>query len=168
MKAKEILKKEIIVETIALILFVGACLYATITLKNKNTNDISEHDGIVAILDDKKVSEVELYSDGEGLDSNGITYTITNNNDKAVSYEIVISTNVHDEDILKQLRISLDDVYISDLVSLERKKGGYVLGVKTLNPGYTKIHTIKYWYKLDSDKENIDKNIKFMYKLELV
>ena len=168
MKAKEILKKEIFVETIALILFVGACIYATITLKNKDTSSISEHDGIVAILDDKKMEDIKLYSDGEGLDSKGITYTITNNNDKAVAYEIVISTNVHDEDILKQIRISLDDVYISDLVSLERKKGGYVLGVKTLNPGYTKIHSIKYWYKLDSNKENVDRNIKFNYKVELV
>ena len=90
------------------------------------------------------------------------------NKDKAITYEIVISPSIHDESVLKQIRISLDDVYVTDLTSLERSQGGYVVGMKVLNPGYTKVHRIKYWYKLDSDKELKNKEIFFNYKIELV
>ena len=62
----------------------------------------------------------------------------------------------------------LDDIYINDLSSLDRSQGGYVLGMKTLNSGYTKIHSIKYWFKLDSDKELLKEKVKFNYKIELV
>ena len=59
-------------------------------------------------------------------------------------------------------------IYISDLSSLDRNQGGYVLGLKVLNSGYTKIHSIKYWYKLDTDKDLLKENVKFNYKIELV
>lgn len=168
MKVKETLTKEIIIEVIALVLFVVTCTYATITLSSKNTDSIKEQDGIVTILDEKNFKGLNILSDGKGISSNGVTYTITNNNSEPVSYELVVSTNVHNEEILKNIRVSLDDIYISDITSLERRKGGYVLGVKILNPGYTKVHSIKYWYKLDTKKEIANEKIDFSYKIELI
>lgn len=168
MKASKILKREIIIELFALLLFTSAVVYATITLKNKDEGNIVDYDGVVAVLDNKDSKHLEIISDGKAIEKEGTNYTITNNKDKAITYEIVISPSIHDESILDQIRISLDDIFISDLTSLERSQGGYVVGMKVLNPGYTKVHRIKYWYKLNSDKELTNKDIFFNYKIELV
>ena len=168
MKASEILKKEIFMELFALVLFTGAVFYATYSLTTRDTGKIVDYDGIVTVLDDKKMGKLEICSDGKGLGHEGTSYTITNNQKKPITYEIVISPSIHDEVQLKQIRVSLDDVYINDLTSLERSQGGYVIGMKSLNPGYTKIHKIKYWYKMNSDKEIVNKDIDFNYEIKIV
>ncbi len=168
MKASEVLKREIFVELFALLLFTSAVLYATFSLKSKTNDNLMDYDGVVTVLDDKNNSKLEILSDGKGLDSNGISYTVTNNRDKTVSYEIIINPSIHDESVLKQMRVSLDDIFISDLTELERNQGGYVLAIRVLNPGYTKVHRIKYWYKLDSNKEILNKEIDFKYQIKIV
>lgn len=168
MEASKVLKKEIIFELLALIFFIGASCYALISLKGNDNDAIASYDDVVTILDEKKFSGLDIISDGKALSNEGITYTITNNQKDVINYEIVIYPNVHNEEILKQIRVALDDIYISDLSSLDRSQGGYVLGLKVLNSGYTKIHSIKYWYKLDTDKELLKEKVKFIYKIELV
>ena len=168
MEASKVLKKEIIFELLALIFFIGASCYALISLKGNDNDAIASYDDVVTILDEKKFSGLDIISDGKALSNEGITYTITNNQKDVINYEIVIYPNVHNEEILKQIRVALDDIYISDLSSLDRSQGGYVLGLKVLNSGYTKIHSIKYWYKLDTDKELLKEKVKFNYKIELV
>ncbi len=168
MEASKVLKKEIIIELVALVLFSTACVFAMVSLKGKEAGDIASYDDVVTILDEKKFKGIDVSSDGKALNGDGVTYTITNNQSKVVSYQIVIYPNIHDEEVLKQVRIALDDIYISDLNQLERNQGGYVLGMKALNPGYTKIHSIKYWYKLDTSEEISRDNVKFKYKIELL
>ena len=168
MEVSKVLKKEIIFELLALIFFISVSCYALISLKGKDNGAISSYDDVVTILDDKKFPGMDIISDGKALSHEGITYTITNNQKDVINYEIVIYPNIHNEEVLKQIRVALDDIYISDLSSLDRNQGGYVLGLKVLNSGYTKIHSIKYWYKLDTNKELLKEKVKFNYKIELV
>ena len=168
MEVSKVLKKEIIFELLALIFFIGACCYALVSLKGNDNDAIASYDDVVTILDDKKFPGMDINSDGKALSNEGITYTITNNEKDIINYEIVIYPNIHNEEVLKQIRVALDDIYISDLSSLARSQGGYVLGLKVLNSGYTKIHSIKYWYKLDTNRELLKEKIKFNYKIELV
>ncbi len=168
MEVNKVLKREILFELIALLLFIGASSYALISLKAKENKGIASYDDVVTIIDDKKFNGMEIVSDGKALSGEGITYTITNNQKDVISYEIVIYPNIHNEEVLKHIRVSLDDIYISDLADLDRNQGGYVLGMKALNSGYTKIHSIKYWYKLDTNKNMLNEKVKFNYKIELL
>ncbi len=168
MKASNILKREIVVEIFALLLFTSAVIFAFISLSNKGNGNVVDYDGVVTVLDNKN-TDIKISSDGKGIEENeGISYTVTNNQNDVISYEIVVSPSIHDEAVLKQIRVSLDDIFVSDLTSLERNQGGYILGMKVLNPGYTKVHKIKYWYKTDSNKEILNKDISFKYQLKLI
>ena len=168
MKVSNVLKRELVFELLALIFFVIVSSYALFSLKGNDSEAIASYDDVVTILDDKNFMGMDIVSDGKALSNEGITYTITNNQKEVINYEIVVFPSIHNEDVLKQVRISLDDIYISDLSSLERSQGGYVLGLKALNSGYTKIHSIKYWYKLDTNKDLLKEKLNFNYKILLV
>lgn len=165
MKVSNVLKKQIIIEVFALLLLSGSIIYAVFAIRSSDNNKIENYDNIVTVLDDSKFSKMDVSSDGAGLNTEGIIYTITNNRSKTASYRLVILPNVHNEKILKQIRVSLDDFEVMDLVSLERAGGGYVLGERTLNSGYTKIHSIKLWYKLDTEESIKDTKIDFSFKI---
>lgn len=165
MKTSKILKKQIIVEVLALLLLCGSLIYATFAIHSSDNNKIDNYDDIVTVLEDSKFKKLKISSDGVGLNTDGIIYTITNNRNKKVSYKLVIVPNVHNEKILKQIRVSLDDITVVDLISLERAGGGYVLGEMELDSGYTRIHSIKLWYKLESDSEIESTDIEFDYKI---
>lgn len=165
MKAKKNLKKQIIIEIVALIFFVTAIIYAIVALGSNGSNKVSNFDGVVAVLDDKNQKNIKICSDGEGLDTEGTTYTVTNNRKKKISYKLIIEPNVHDEKVLKNLRLGIDDLYVINLSDLEREDGGYILLKNELDTGYTEIHSTKMWYQLKSNKENTDSKIKFNYKI---
>lgn len=158
------LKKQIVIEVLALIFLVGVTIYAIFAINKSNDNKILSQDGMVLVLDDTKYKGLESYSDGEGLGIDGTTYTVTNNNSDSIEYKLVIVPDVHTDDVLSQIRISVDDLYIDDLTNLERLNGGYVVATNKLDAGYTKIHLIKAWYKLDTKKE-IKKEINFEYRV---
>lgn len=168
MTASKTLKKQIIIEIIALLILVAAIIYSSFAISKSNSNKISSHDGLVIILNDKEFEKLSSLSDGAGLNTNGLTYTITNNNPEEKEYKIVIYPNSNNQNTLDSIKISLDDMEILNLNELERYDGGYVLTTYKLQSGYTKIHLIKSWYKLDIDKKNIDENIKFDFKTVLV
>ena len=168
MKVSNVLKREIVFELLALIFFISVSCYALVSLKGQEKDSIASYDDVVTILDDKKFAGMDIISDGKALSNDGVTYAITNNQKDVINYEIVLYPNIHNEEVLKQIRVALDDIYISDLSSLDRSQGGYVLGTKVLNSGYTKIHSIKYWYKLDTKKELLKEKVNFNYKIELV
>ncbi len=165
MEVKKNLKKQIILEIIVLVLLVFAIIYSLFAIKKNHDNKVYSTDGMVVILDDTKFEGINVSSDGMGLESNGVTYTITNNNSEQVKYKIVITPNIHDENVLDNLKVSLDDTKVYYLKDLERDNAGYVIGTNILNPGFTKIHLIKYWYKYDTDKKLVKDNIKFDYKI---
>ncbi len=165
MKVSKNLRKQIIIEIIALIFFIAVIFYAVYAIKKSHKTDVSDYEGYVVVLNDEKVGEVKPLSDGAGLEQEGLTYTVTNNNKVKSSYKIVVKPNTTDEDILKQIRISTDDLYIEDLTSLEKTNDGYIITTNELDAGYTKIHLIKYWYKLNTDSKNIKKDLKFDFRL---
>lgn len=165
MEVSKQLKKQIVIEVIVLIFLVGVILYAFFAIKKSSFNKVSSVDGMVVVLDDSKYKGIEIQSDGEALEDKGITYTITNNNSEKVKYKIILKPNLHDDEILKQVRVSIDDIYAYDLIDLKRDNGGYVLTTFELEPGYTKIHLIKYWYKYDSNPEKINNDLKFEYRI---
>lgn len=158
------LKKQIILEIGALIILIASIVYAIFAINN-NGNQVLNEDGMVMVLDDASFKALESLSDGEGLISDGIKYTVTNNNDKEVSYKLILKVN-EEEAILESLRVGADDLFIDDLLNLAKYEDGYIVGNYTLEPGYTKIHNVKMWYKLDVDHtiavDTVD------YSLELV
>ena len=159
------LKKQIIIEILALIFLIAVLIYAFFAIKKNEESKITNLDGMVVVVDDTNVGKIKGLSDGEGLSLDGTTYTITNNNKNKVNYKIVLVPNVHDEKVLKQVRISTDDLYVENLTDLERLSGGYVIASSTLDSGFTDMYLIKYWYKLDSDQEVLDEDIDFEYRL---
>lgn len=159
------LSKQIFIEILALLFLIGVIIYAVFAIDKSNQNNISSQDGFVIVLDDEKNGELVVSSDGEGLETEGVTYTITNNNSDKRTYKVVIIPSVLDEEVLKQVRVSINDLYVENLTELERYNGGYVLTTNSLGAGYTKIHLFKYWYKLDTSKDIADTKIDFEYKL---
>lgn len=165
MEVSKQLKKQIVIEVIALLFLVAVIIYAFFAIDKAQENKVSSIDGMVVVVDDTKNKKIEVLSDGAGLETEGTTYTITNNNKKTINYKLVVVPNEHDENILNQIRISTDDLYIENLTDLERYNGGYVINTHTLESGYTKIHLIKFWYKLEAKDMKLVDNIKFEYKL---
>lgn len=165
MEVKKELKRQIIIEVIALIFVCGVIIYAIFAIDRSNRNKISSLDGMVIVIDDSNFSRLVTSSDGKGLESGGITYTVTNNNESLVKYKVVAMPSNTDEEILNQVRIGIDDIYINDLSTLERHNGGYVIYNGELNPGYTKILLIKYWYKLDTSDKIANKDLTFTYEI---
>lgn len=165
MVVSEQLKKQIVIEILALIFLILVIIYAVFAIQKGNQNKVSSFEGMVIVVDDKNNKKLEKHSDGEGLENDGITYTVTNNNDGVSNYDLVIIPNVHDEDVLNQIRISVDDLYVSTLTELTRYESGYVLTNYQLKPGYTKIHLIKMWYKLSTNDDIVNKDISFEYRL---
>lgn len=158
------LKKQIIIEVFALLFLVGVIVYAFFAIQKSNENKVTSQDGMVIVIDDSAFKGLKKSSDGQGLEEKGTTYTLTNNNDVEVDYKLVLVPDVHNEEILKQVRVSVDDLYVDDLVNLERLNGGYVIAVSDLSSGFTKIHLIKMWYKLDSTDKVASEKINFEYR----
>lgn len=167
MKASKELKKQMFIEIFALLILVSSVIYALVMLKSSNNNKIVNYDGVVTVLDNSKFKDLKISSDGEGLSTDGITYTVTNNRAKTITYDIVILPNIHDEDILKNIRVGLDDVLLYDLTELSRASGGYVIKDNILDPGYTTIHSLKMWYKNSTDPSISGTDISFDYKLSI-
>lgn len=167
MEVSKKIKKMIIFEFIALLFLIGVIVYSIFAIQKSNNNKVSSENGMVMVLDDSKYQELSSMSDGKGLETDGVTYTVTNNNDYTVTYKVVVVPDVHDDNVLKQVRISTDDLYIQNLIELDRMSGGYVITEHTLEPGYTKVHLIKNWYKLDSNEEVLATEIDFDYRLEI-
>lgn len=164
MEVNKQLRKQIIIEVFALFFLVFSILYGIFAIGLEDAIVYSQ-DGMVIVYDDEKFKAIESFSDGEGLNTDGIKYTVTNNNDKKYSYNLVLYVN-ESEDLLKNIRVGIDDLYIYDLLELQQYGNGYIVADATLSSGYTKIHHIKMWYKLDVDQTIVDKEID--YKLELV
>jgi len=157
--------KQIIIEILALIFLIGVIIYAVFAIHKSKDNKITSIQGMVIVIDDEKMKDITKGSDGEGLERDGVKYTVTNNNSSEVSYDLVIIPSINDEKVLSHIRVSIDDLYVSTLTELPRSEGGYVLSSYTLKPGFTKIHLIKAWYMLDSTEDILKQNVVFEYRL---
>ncbi|MGN1372374.1 MAG: hypothetical protein ACI4XM_08900 [Candidatus Coprovivens sp.] len=159
------LKKQIVIEILALVFLIFVIIYAVFAIDKGSHNNISSKDGMVLVLDNSKFTKLEILSDGEGLNTLGTTYTITNNNSDNITYKVILTPSISDDEVLKNVRVSSDDIYIEDLVSLPKLDGGYVVSTNTLGAGYTKIHLFKYWYKLGTKEDNVGSDLTFSYSV---
>lgn len=163
MKVNETLKRQIVIEIFALLFLIAAICYAVFAINKGQSNKVTSVKGFVTVLDDSKYTELKPLSDGEGLDQEGITFTITNNNKEKTSYKIVVVPNVTDEKVLENIRVSINDLYVYDLTELEKVDDGYSILLHELDAGYTKVHLIKFWYKLGTET-NV-KKVDFSFSL---
>lgn len=160
------LKKQMIIEILALLFLIAVIIYAIFAINNGGNSDVTNVEGMVFIVDNYyKKMNLEVSSDGVGVETKGVNCTVTNNNANLKKYKIVLIPSIKDEDILKQIRVSTDDVYIESLIDLEKENNGYVVLNHSLGAGYTKVHLIKLWYKLETDKNIVDRKLHFTYKL---
>ena len=165
MKASKILKRQIIIEIFALIFLVGATVYSIFAIKKSNENKISSVDGFVSVVDDTKMDDLSIKSDGEGINGNGTTLTVTNNNKETRKYQVIVIPSVHNTKVASYIKMSIDDVYIKDFKELERSNGGYILMEDSLESGYTVNHLIKAWYKKDATEDVRNRKVEFDYKI---
>ena len=77
MIVSEQLKKQIIIEILALIFLMGVIIYAVFALQKSKDNKVSSIHGMVVVIDDSKMKSLDKYSDGEGLETEGVKYTVT-------------------------------------------------------------------------------------------
>ncbi len=162
------LKKQIIIEIIALVFLVGVIIYAFFAIKKNESNNITTQDGMVIVIDHKNIKSLKKASDGEGLEGEGVSYTITNNNSTKRKYELLLIPDVHNEDLLNQIRVSVDDLYVENLTDLARSSGAYIIATNELGAGYTKIHVIKAWYKLNTDDDIAANDVHFDYRINVL
>ena len=162
------LKKQIVIEIIALIFLVGVIIYAFFAIKKNDGTNVTTQDGMVIVIDYKGLKSLKKASDGEGLEGEGVSYTVTNNNSVKKQYELLIIPDVHNEELLNQIRVSVDDYYVENLVDLARSSGAYIIATNELKPGYTKIHLIKAWYKLDTDDDLVKNEVHFDYRINII
>ena len=158
------LKKQMIMEIIALIFLIGVLIYAVFSLRQNHENQIASYKRVVVVIDDDNFKDLRPSSDGQGLESDGVVYTVTNNRKNNISYKVIVIPSTKEDDVLKQIRISVDDVSINNLVDLDREQGGYVLIDRELASGYTKRHLIKSWYRLDTNKKTAKEKVTFEFK----
>ena len=167
MKTVSILKKRIIIESLSLFFLVFCIIYSSISIKRTSNSEIENTSNFVAVLDDKKYNPVlEELSDAQAESLEGITYVVTNNNNSDKGFNILIEVNEDDKEIIDNIMVSVDDLYIFKLSDLEKKDNYYVLYSDHLRAGYTKKYLIKSWYKLNSGIES-NKKIKYKFKLDI-
>ncbi len=164
MEVNKQLRKQIVLEVLALGVLVFAIMYGIFAIGSDSSTVFSK-DGMVIVYDNENFKAITSCSDGEGLNNEGIKYTVTNNNSNESKYKLILRVN-EDEELLEYIRVGVDDLYVESLLDLERYEDGYILVDTKLDPGYTRIHLVKMWYKLDVDHtialDEID------YELELV
>lgn len=166
MEVSKHLKKQIVIEVLALIFLVAVIIYAMFAINRGNNSKVTNVDGMVFVVDNyKNKAKLEASSDGVGVETKGVNCTVTNNNTDLKEYKILLVPNTKDEKILSQVRVSTDDMYIESLTDLEKDNNGYVVTTHKLAAGYTKVHLVKLWYKLGTDKDVLSKDISFTYKL---
>ena len=167
MEVSSNLKKEIVIEICVLILMAAVIIYAYFAIGNNNSSNVINQDGFVLVLDKNKKNNLDILSDGEGLESDYVRYTITNNNSMVKKVKLVIIPDVDNKKVLDNVRIGINDLMVNDLVELEKIDKGYVVDEFSISPGFTRNYLFKYWLSLDSDKDFSKEEIEFSYEIIL-
>ena len=165
MEVSNNLKKQIIVEIIVLLLMAGVAIYAYVAINKNSSSSVVNDNGLVLVLDDSNFTELEKFSDGEGLERDYVRYTVTNNNTVMKNLKLVVIPSLDDVKVLNNIRVGINDIYINDLTELEKIGDGYVVDEFDLSPGITRNYLFKYWYKLETKDNYYNKDIKFEYKV---
>ena len=96
MEVSNNLKKQIIVEIIVLLLMAGVAIYAYVAINKNSSSSVVNDNGLVLVLDDSNFTELEKFSDGEGLERDYVRYTVTNNNTVMKNLKLVVIPSIDD------------------------------------------------------------------------
>ena len=143
MEVSNNLKKQIIVEIIVLLLMAGVAIYAYVAINKNSSSSVVNDNGLVLVLDDSNFTELEKFSDGEGLEGDYVRYTVTNNNTVMKNLKLVVIPSIDDVKVLNNIRVGINDLYINDLTELEKIGDGYVVDEFDLSPGITRNYLFK-------------------------
>lgn len=163
MKASKILKKQMLIESIALLFLVFCIIYSYFMITGSKQN-VKSQDGMVVVLDDSSFKAIIPHSDGAGFQTDKVTYAVTNNNKEEKTYQIILKTNVKEED-LSYVKVGVDGFYAFSLGSLKKEQEGYILTTHSLSPGFTKVHTFQYWLDKEANLSSLE-NIEMSYHLK--
>lgn len=163
MKASKILKKQMIIESFALVFLVLCILYSYFMITGSKQN-IQSQEGMVTVLDDSSFHSIQTHSDGAGLQTGKTTYTVTNNNKGKRTYKVILETNLKEED-LAYIKVGIDELYSYSFDALKKEENGYVLTTYTLDSGFTKVHSFQYWLDKQSSFSLIE-DVSMSYRLE--
>ena len=97
------LKKQIIIEVLALLFLIGVIVYAWFAIHKSNQTNVTSQEGMVIVIDDEKMKTFEKHSDGESKDIVGAKYTVTNNNKESVEYDLIVVPDVNDDTTLDSI-----------------------------------------------------------------
>ena len=75
MEVNKQLRKQIVIEVFALGFLVFAIMYGIFAIGKDNSTVFSQ-DGMVIVYDTENFKAIESFSDGEGLNTDGIKYTV--------------------------------------------------------------------------------------------
>ena len=165
MEVSNNLKKEIIIEILVLLLMAAVIIYAYFAIGRNNNSNVINSDGFVLVLDRKDKTNLSKLSDGEGLESDYVRYTITNNNSVAKKVKLVIVPETDNNKVLDNVRVGINDLMVNDLTELEKIDKGYVVDEFEISPGYTKNYLFKYWLSLDTDDKLTREEVEFNYEI---
>ena len=74
MEVSSNLKREIVIEICVLILMAAVIIYAYFAIGNNNNSNVINQDGFVLVLEKNKKNNLDILSDGEGLESDYVKY----------------------------------------------------------------------------------------------
>lgn len=167
MEVNNNLKKQIISEIFLLIILAMVVVYAFTVIQKNNKTSVFARDGFVVSVDDSNLKKLEVLSDGQGLETNYVRYTLTNNNAEAKKCKLVLKPSLENEDVLEHIKMGLNDLFVVNVLELEKYGDGYIIDEFNIGPGYTRNYLFKYWFDLETS-EDISKNkITFDYEFIL-
>lgn len=167
MEVNNTLKKQIITEIFLLILLAMVVIYAFTVIQKNNKTSVYTQDGFVVSIDDSKIKKLEVLSDGQGLETDYVRYTLTNNNETVKSCKLIVKPSSKDKKTLEHVRIGLNDLFVMNVAELEKYNDGYIVDEFEISPGYTRNYLFKYWYDSDTKEDISKKNITFEYEFIL-
>lgn len=167
MEVNNTLKKQIITEIVLLVLLAMVVIYAFTVIQKNNKTSVYTQDGFVVSIDDSKIKKLEVLSDGKGLETDYARYTLTNNNESAKNCKLILKPSSKDQEALEHVRIGLNDLFVMNVMELEKYNDGYIIDEFQISPGYTRNYLFKYWYDLETKEDISNKNITFEYEFIL-
>lgn len=167
MEVNNTLKKQIITEIFLLVLLAMVVVYAFTVIQKNNKTSVFTQDGFVVSIDDSKAKKLQVLSDGQGLETDYIRYTLTNNNDSVKNCKLIVKPSSKDQSTLEHVRIGLNDLFVMNVMELEKYNDGFIVDEFEISPGYTKNYLFKYWYDLETKEDVSKKNVTFEYEFIL-
>ncbi len=153
------IKSYVISGIIFIIFCIIIAVFISIKIYENNIHKTYVINNFTVDLNPNISSKLEKLSDLDGLKSKQYDINITNNNDVAKKYQILLSPLCNEEGLI---RLSLDNRIIKTLKDFEKNSDGYILLENNLDSSYSILHNIKLWLDKNSniDKLKVDFNIK--------